>query len=242
MKKLIALVMGMLLVPTMAFGMEAMSDKAQSEVTGQAGVSIAIDDVKLYQNISGLWYTDTDGLGTNPASTNEGAGASVGIDELSVMVQVNAYTGVDGATTVTSVNNGNDFTSTDRGIQGNYEDFSSNTEVNYNNKGGQTLFVAKPLTIDVSGKLPALSTAKTYNNGMNAANAAGVHIGLGTMEVTQSAMSIKMATADVDPLSGNYDNTNGNTANNMEGTDYGTINIGKITMGVLDGSIEIAPH
>jgi len=249
MKKLIALVMGMLLVPTMAFGMEAMSDKAQSEVTGQAGVSIAVDDFKMYQNIDGLWYTDEGGVSTTTVDIGGGTqaeveattdGASVGIQNLSVMVQVNALTSGGSVS--------DDLGSEGRSLQGTYEDKAG---YNFNNAGDMDsdsdgideaqAFAAKPITIDVTSALPVL-TAAHQNNDSDAGSVAGVQIGLGTMEITQTAMSLTLDVADADPLDGTSRNAP-TVADNMNSfTSYGTVNIGKITMAILDGSVEIAPH
>lgn len=44
------MVLAMLFIPAVAMGFQQVSDKELSDVTGKEGVSIAIDDVKLYQN------------------------------------------------------------------------------------------------------------------------------------------------------------------------------------------------
>ena len=253
MKKLIALVMGMLLVPTMAMGMQSMSDKSMNDVTGQAGVSIAVDDVKMYQNIQGLWYTDTDGINTASAvdyhtaygdemSNPNGQAASIGIDELSVMVDINAITNIGSASNVANLE------STGRALQGTYD-----SSLSYSNTptGAAQDFLAKPLNIDVTNQLPVLSTAATENaNDGSDHSVAGVQIGLGTMEIVQSALQFDVAMKDGTPLeaSSNMQSANMENPNAVPGGSevpsfsFGQITIEKTTMAILDGNVEIAPH
>lgn len=58
MKKVLALVLGMLLIPFAAFGMETLSVDEMAEITGQSGVAIALDDVKVffYTENEETWY------------------------------------------------------------------------------------------------------------------------------------------------------------------------------------------
>ena len=237
MKKLIAMVLAMLLVPTMALGMQSMDNGEMEGVTGQAGVNIAIDDFKMYQNIQGLWYTDTDGittinkgnnLGMDAISTAGGA-ASIGIDELNVMVEVNAITSAAGS-------NVNDLGSTGRDLQGTFNDIEGETVYNNNDNDA---FNAKPITIDVTSALPVLSTAAASNG--FAGGVPGVRIELGTMEVVQTALQFDVQMNDGSPL------TSPNQIQTaMEGVggdaSYGQISIEKTSMAILDGSVEIAPH
>jgi hypothetical protein len=148
----------MIMVPFSAFGLEAMNDQAMNDVTGQAGVSIAVDNVQLYQSIGKLSYTDTDGIPT--AGIN---GGTLAIHNLVQMTKINAIT--DG---------------TDRGgiLANDYNAILGN--------GFYTgPFVAQALSIDVVDALPILSAGVSYNMG-GAANIAGVLIGLPTVEIVQS--------------------------------------------------------
>jgi hypothetical protein len=63
MKKILAIVAVMMLVPFTAFGMEMMADTALEDVTGQAGVSITIDNVQMDFAMDYLSWGDGDGLG-----------------------------------------------------------------------------------------------------------------------------------------------------------------------------------
>jgi len=78
MKKL-ALILALMLIPCTAFGLEMMTDNAMDNVTGQAGVSIAADDIQIFLNVERFAWIDTDGYGTSNTfggdieSTNGGA-------------------------------------------------------------------------------------------------------------------------------------------------------------------------
>ena len=78
MKKL-ALILALMLIPCTAFGLEMLTDNALDNVTGQAGVSIAADDIQLFINVERFAWIDSDGYGTalayggNEDSTNGGA-------------------------------------------------------------------------------------------------------------------------------------------------------------------------
>jgi hypothetical protein len=63
MKKLTHLIVGAMLVlaPLSASALETLSADSMKAATGQAGVSIAIDDVILYQNTGDTTYVDNDG-------------------------------------------------------------------------------------------------------------------------------------------------------------------------------------
>jgi len=57
MKKVLALALGMLLIPFTAFGMQTMNEADMDSVTGQSGVAISIANIQVY-NTGGdeLWY------------------------------------------------------------------------------------------------------------------------------------------------------------------------------------------
>ena len=62
MKKMLAVVAILMLVPFSAFGMEMMADTALEDVTGQAGVTISIDNVQMDFAMNYLSWGDTDGF------------------------------------------------------------------------------------------------------------------------------------------------------------------------------------
>lgn len=69
MKRLTYFIFGALIVlaPLSASAIEAMNADSMKAATGQAGVSIAIDDVILYQNTGDITYVDNDGTDGNAA-------------------------------------------------------------------------------------------------------------------------------------------------------------------------------
>jgi hypothetical protein len=174
MKKLVLVISILMCLPFTAFAMEPLSEAILDDVTGQAGVSIAIDDIKLYQNIEYLRYTDTDG-------TNGTAG-SVGISNLQMMVHMNGITSLD-TTTGLPVSPG-------RAVQGFY-----NAAFDYSNGGTPaSTFEARALTID-AGTTPVLSAGLSNNTGGAYNVVAGVRIGLPTLEIYQSALSFDVTVA-----------------------------------------------
>ncbi len=76
MKKLIAIVSMLLILPLSAFGLTLMPDTQMNDITGQAGVSIAIDvDLKL--DIDTVAWGDSDGV-----SGVDGTGGWVGLKDV----------------------------------------------------------------------------------------------------------------------------------------------------------------
>lgn len=69
MKKLTYFILSALIVlaPLSASAIEAMNADSMKAATGQAGVSIAIDQVILYQNTGDITYVDNDGTDGNAA-------------------------------------------------------------------------------------------------------------------------------------------------------------------------------
>jgi hypothetical protein len=62
MKKMLAVAAIVMLVPFNAFGLEMMADTALEDVTGQAGVSISIDNVQMDFQMDYLSWGDADGF------------------------------------------------------------------------------------------------------------------------------------------------------------------------------------
>jgi len=62
MKKVLAIIAIVMLVPFTAFGMQMMADTALEDVTGQAGVSISIDNVQMDFQMGYLGWGDSDGI------------------------------------------------------------------------------------------------------------------------------------------------------------------------------------
>ncbi len=152
MKKLaLSVILGAsLMVSSSAFGLEAMSDSTMKSATGQAGVTIAIDDVTLYQAVGQTIYRDTDGLGgTSTNAIDEPHSDAAGI-----------Y--IDGAETLTTI----------RAIfaeAGNREgflaaDYDAIALANgMDGTNGTTVLTSKALTIDVARSASIMTQGKKFN-------------------------------------------------------------------------------
>jgi len=241
MKKLVmSLVLGasLAIVPS-AFALKAMTADNMKDTTGQAGVSIAADDIIIYSSAGTTTYTDTD-------------------DDASIVIQQVGGT----LTTIRAI-----FDDTQRGtfLQENYSTILSNASVSnigVDIAGAQVVtaydadtvalgFIGKPITIDVTDSLTILTAALRYKYNNSAADATalpdsvsgvagvnlgasvvGVVIGLPTVEIAKSGTTKKYsATADGGVM----------TAVNS-GREYIQITKTDSYTAILGGTIEIAPH
>jgi len=87
MKKVLAIIAIVMLVPFTAFGMEMMADTALEDVTGQAGVSISIDNVQMDFSMDYISWGDSDGLGGTAAgyvNITEMTMTNIVIDKLAI--------------------------------------------------------------------------------------------------------------------------------------------------------------
>lgn len=181
MKKAIICALCLLLIPAVTFAMQPISEAEMDGITGQSGVSIVIDDVQIYQHLSGqeLWYQDT------TADTGASVGFVYSTDSYS-MIYVNAITP---AADASSAPNG----------LGSTDVMSTNYVTDYDFSG----FTASAMTIDVSS---ALQNSSALNGGTDVA---GVAIGLPTVEIYYAAgsrdiMDVQISTAG-NPLDGATD-------------------------------------
>jgi len=218
-KTLLAIFSLILVLSPQAFAMDVLNNKQLSDVTGQSGISLKVDDLKMYLDFNGLWFTDTDGL-------EDSEGASWGLTNFSTMIHVNAITGYDSENT--SKTGG--LRSVGRSLQGEYDpdyDFC-----NYGDK-----FVFKPLTLDVTDTLPVLSSMATSNNDGTQTSVAGVQIGLATTEIVANNLTLTIGLNDNTPLDGSND-LNAVNKNAV----YYRHQIKEHSWVFLDGNLEIAPH
>ena len=115
--------------------------------------------------------------------------------------------------------------------------------------GTATGFKFAAITIDATSQLPAASEAFSYmaNNTATGVNIGGVLIGLPTMEIYIPSMTMTPAFYNLSAADGNAQAINdidGTSALETlhDGANYGTIEIQGLTMTVLSGWVEIAPH
>jgi len=179
MKKLtgILIAAALLLAPISASALEMMTDASMKDVTGQAGVSIAIDDVVLESWVGDTRYTDEDGT----------AGMGVGTDAGSVVISdqhtIQDFQAIltDGTTLLSP---GTPLAETGLlvGYTGTRNLFDMNTTDG---------FEPSALSIDV-GTCPVLTTAHAAGGG---GPIAGVVIGLPTLEINTSASTMDIGIA-----------------------------------------------
>ena len=224
-----------ILAPMSASALEMMSDQNMKDVTGQAGVSIAIDDVVLFQHIGYTRYTDTDGIGdiVVGGTTSPDAQASVLMTDRTSLQLINAIAPMD---TLGTYSGGAITTIGDIAAE-----FTYNQDVI---TGGPTGFEdvdisgftweASPLTIDVGyAKLVSIAQDLSTPQSVGTADVTGVVIGLPTVEIHTGE-----STYDVGVVRGDK------TAFTDAGDSDRLIRIenGASTTAILGGHVEIAPH
>ncbi len=212
-KTLISLVAGAALVMTSsAFALQSMDSDTMKDTTGQAGVSITVDDVLIETWVGTTTYTDLDGT--------DGTAGSINITGKHTIQSFEGITGYDGSALFSP---GNGLTQTELG------------EFNYDADGDgvRESFHAMPLTIDV-GSCQILSEGLAFNNGAGvgtgstAVQVVGVVIGLPTLEINTSADTYTVTASQA------------GAAN--DGAAFIQVSTGAKTQHILGGTIEIAPH
>ena len=195
----------LVLINAPAFALEIMSDSTMKKITGQAGVSITVDDVVLEAWIESLKFTDSDGVSD---SGTPGEPASIVLPDLHLTNDFQAITSVSGGA-LASPGTGLKQTGM-AGVQ----------------KMAGGTFRFHPLSIDV-GRCPVLSAAMTYNQG-GQATINGLVIGLPTLEanIPDITLPIRIEQAGA--------------AN--DGAEFFRLQFNDVTLHILGGRMEIAPH
>jgi hypothetical protein len=180
MKKL-ALILAFMVIPCAAFGLEMLNDTTMDGITGQAGVSIAADDIQLFLNIEKLAWIDCDGFQSwEGKGTCNGEGGAVFLNNFQLdVININAITGTASEGTGAANDYSLDLESTDCGNIPLFYDYSTsatgdgcfitgdkvqNLGLNnyYDHQGGNSAFVPHFLTIDVTDELPASTAGLQY--------------------------------------------------------------------------------
>jgi len=259
MKKL-ALILALLLIPCTAFGMQMLNDNAMDGITGQSGVSIAMDDIQLFINIDTMAYIDSDGLQSSSifnVEHNTGPAGAIYLSDFQIdVLNVNAIVATSlGGTNPTPGQTGSNLAlascscgriplfynyASSAPIDGDYLDSSvsglTGTEKGLENLA--TFFIPQALSIDVTDKLPILTQGADYASSVqggtfNTFTVGGINITIPTLEIYITAMTLTPKyTGDVDGLTSN-------AINNYD--DFGTIELDGITFSILSGWLEIAP-
>ena len=225
MKKL-ALILAFMLIPCAAFGLEMLDDTTMDGITGQAGVSIAVDDIQIFMNIEKLAWIDCDGYASWEGKAKcGGAGGAIVLNNFQLdVLNINAITGQANAGTTT--NNGLELYSTQCGNIDLFYNYATpgtaagcqldatgavtglqNLGLN-NYHGGDGLgtlaanntnFIPHFLTIDVTDELPASTEGYQFwatNTWTSAAVAAGTDSN-GTTTSTIGGVLIGIPTVEI---------------------------------------------
>lgn len=260
MKKL-ALILAFLVIPCAAFGLEMLNDSSMDAITGQSGVHIAVDDIQMFINIEKLAYIDCDGY--VKSATCSGRAAAIYLNQFQIdTLMINAILDEEGGTDALTQNDPNEIQTEGQEGVALYSALCGSIPLQYDYGTGRIVsscylnsasaflgagldnmyndqFTPSAITIDVTEALPMLTQALQQRGGTFAASTmGGVLIGLPTVELQIGTMTIQPTfTANVTGAYG----TQTSVAYN-EGKDFGSIYIQGLTVSLLSGWLEIAPH
>ncbi len=235
MKKITAIVAGLMLIPFTAFGMQTISEQEMDNVTGQSGVAIAIDDVMVHFSASETWYQNV-ALDPDGASTDNAAAVGM-VESGEELMFVNAIVGMN----IADDNYDGLYSSGEQALLGAYDDLDllySRATTDGAETEGEYDHSPSALTIRVSDDLAIFNEAADYT-GEGTGQVAGVQISLPTVEIhTEGSMAMDLLVsvtelADPSPV--------GNTREDANTWSYGTLYSGSETMAVLGGTLVIAP-
>lgn len=218
-------------IPSLAFGMEALSDKDLGEVTAAGGLSLIVDDVILYQSFDKISFVDTDGgdVSKNLFPYNAvprrnllglAGPASLNIEGLAIdVLRINAITPQG-----TKINN-------------------QDPHFKITDTQGDRTFYCNPLKIDIVDETPSLSPGYNYmlaaKNSLipipNAAgetyNRIGISIGFPTIDIYIDELNIRGLT--VTTLNRSAVNNNGS---------MGQYQVKGLDAALFTGVAEVCPH
>jgi hypothetical protein len=254
MKKL-ALILALLIIPCTAFGMQMLDDNSMDTITGQSGVSIALDDIQVFINIDTMAYIDSDGLNSSSIFNSElcnGAAGAIAVNDFQIdVLNINAIVGtLSGGVEANTIQSGSNIGlySASCGripLLYNYassaavgSDYLNGSQGQAGLQGLATYFIPNAISIDVTDELPILTQGANYAasvaGGTTTFTVGGVNITLPTLEINIGSLSLTpYYTGDVDGLTSIAINNN---------DDFGTFELDGVNMAILSGWIEIAPH
>lgn len=263
MKKL-AIILAFMLIPCTAFGLQMLDDTTMDGITGQSGVSIAVDDIQMFLNIEKLAWIDCDGLtsagvlmNSNQYGTCTGAAGAVGLNGFQIdVLNINGIvtsqqargpsnegqTEGTAAMALYSVDCGQIPLFYDYGQTGQAGCYLGSTATTALGTAGldnyfddnQPGFQARRVTIDATDRMPAISAGLNNNTGIDSISFGGIVIGLPTVEIYINSMSLTPY------YTGDVSGSPSHAVNNND--DFGTIYMEGITFTVLSGWVEIGPH
>jgi hypothetical protein len=229
MKKLaLSLVVGaaLALTPLSSFALTAMSDANMKDATGQAGVSIAVDEIVLYQYVGETMYIDTDGVDGLVSDA-----AAVTISDKETFTTMRAL--------LDNTNRGGKLKDAFGGT-GYANILNGTADTNVGTRTGVTLEMKEDGTalknvehIEIAALSIDVASAALVSTKINDEDTAAVVIGLPTLEICKSGdiQTIGVWGCSID---GTKSTTNGGTLIQIEKEDS--------VMTILGGTLEIAAH
>jgi len=199
--------------------LEELSDTELGSVSAQSGVGITMDHVYTYMKIDQISFEDPDGLAG--VSSDQ---ASLNMNRLEIdILRIEALAPPDPLNPDKGIYDEDDF----------HCPFDAVFELGDSNAVPH--FYGSILTFDVVDRLPIMSTASNYHTSRNisdnAANVAGLNIGLPTLEfyITETELdSVTVSSTETSP----YNN----------GKSFGHYYMKGLQLDFFDGVMEMAPH
>lgn len=234
------------LTPFSSFALSPMSDSGMKDATGQAGVTITLDDVVIEQWVGAATYTDDDGY--------DGSGGSIVISDKHTLKTFTAITNNDAGTygywnaaaglsidvgncAVLAEGNNNNKNALDAATRGAIEGIIA---------GATDLDGDGSVSVDEQAMAVATTLDKKFSKARGlvvfAANAwadmdvTGVIIGLPTLKITTTEDTYNVG------VKGTFDLNGTETATINSGQNFINVTKGASTMAILGGFLEIAAH
>ena len=242
-------------VPMTSFALESMSKGALKKATGQAGVSIAIDNVVIVQkSLPTTTYWDVDGTSSIQGTVGQvnQAGIQISYDQadaqklivLDGIINADKY-GTAELETAFGISANAAFTGIGQVGIAEVADVAGLDPSNGDDLAGVAGVYRtgiSPLSIDV-GTCQSLSAGLQYNRASTSLDVAGVVIGLPTLEITTyHTNDVKIVSVVVDSTSTAVTANSGVTVPNVSNELIRIEKAGVSQMAILGGRLEIAPH
>ncbi len=242
-------------VPMTSFALESMSKGALKKATGQAGVSIAIDNVVIVQkSLPTTIYWDVDGTSSIQGTVGQvnQAGIQISYDQadaqklivLDGILNADKY-GTAELETAFGIAANAAFTGIGQVGIAEVADVAGLDPSNGDDLAGVAGVYRtgiSPLSIDV-GTCQSLSAGLQYNRASTSLDVAGVVIGLPTLEITTyHTNDVKIVSVVVDSTSTAATANSGVTVPNVSNELIRIEKAGVSQMAILGGRLEIAPH
>jgi hypothetical protein len=265
----LAIFASLMMVPFSAFGLQMMNNNSMDQITGQAGVSIAFDDVQIFMNINRFTYIDVDGITSSGgwATTLTGIdhGAAFNINQFQIdTLKANAIINTAGVSSVTI--EGKTLTAMNlSGVNVKTKIVSSNSIPLQYTYGDTTAFIAQTtkspqtlgmnnmfgngyskympqaISIDITDAAPVLTAGLAVLHSGASSRMAAVVITLPTAEFYIDNINIGSMTLTDNVISG-ATAVYPTTISNNSGASFGSIEMQGVDFTLLNGWIEIAPH